>query len=51
MLIAADLGEDGPYKVSEADLILEEKDDTKVMATAQNLGRTIPVKLADLDAN
>jgi hypothetical protein len=49
--LQADLGEDGPYQVSEADLILEEKDDTKVMATAQNLGQTVPVKLTDLDAN
>jgi len=49
--LQADLGEDGPYQVSEVDLILEEKDDTKVMATAQNLGQTIPVKLTDLDAN
>jgi hypothetical protein len=49
--LLADLGEDGPYVVSQVVLILEENDDTKVMATAQNLGQTLVVKLADLDAN
>jgi hypothetical protein len=47
--LASDLGEDGSYDVAEGVLLREEKDGQSVMAVAANLGKTVPVTLANLN--